>query len=328
MKKYLLAFLLGIFFTQAFAQTTYTGTLASTDPTFTRPDEGIPPTTLSTFTNVYYNVIPVDLDAMGLITFVTNSSWDNFLVLYDKAGFNPLSPLTNALVANDDYSGPNAGFTYDFTSTGRYFLVMCSFKNNITGAYSVTASTTVVLPLKLVSFTAGKTTGNSNLIKWKSSEEINLLSYQVQRSSDNTNFYDLVNGNTVASNTTSGNSYSFVDNSPGTGYQYYRLKIAEKSGRVSYSPVAVVKISWPGLTNLKLFPNPATDYLQIEMKSMQNNKISVAIINASGNLMQSGQYRFNSQALLSIDIKKLPAGKYFLKTTIDKEEAMIMFIKN
>lgn len=328
MKKSLLALLFGIFFTHAFAQTTYTGNLVNTDPTFTRPEEGIPPSVLSTFTNIYYHVVPLDVTATGLITFVTNSSWDNFMILYDKAGFNPLSPLTNALVANDDYSGPNAGFTYDFTSTGRYFLVMCSFKNNITGAYSITASTTVVLPLKLISFTAAKATVNSNLIKWKSTEETNLLSYQVQRSNDNTDFHDLVNGNTVASNTVSGNSYSFVDNNPGTGYQYYRLKIAEKSGRVSFSPVVVVKISRPGITNLKLFPNPATDYLQLEMKTMQHNKISVVIINAAGNLMQSGQYRFNSQALLSIDIKKLRAGKYFLKTIIDKEEAMIMFIKN
>ena len=328
MKQFLLAFLFGIIFTQAFSQTTYTGNLMNTDPTFTRPEEGVPPTMLSAFSSVHYQVVTVDITSTGLVSFTTNSTWDNFLILYNKAGFNPLSPLTNALVADDDFSGPNAGFTYDFTSTGRYFLVMCSFKNSITGAYSITSSPAVVLPLKLASFTAGRATGNSNIIKWKSSEETNLVSYQVQRSNDNINFYDLLNGNIVASNNPSGNSYSFIDNNPGTGYQYYRLKISERSGSVTFSPVAVVKIARLGITNLKLFPNPAIDYLQIEMKTMQNSNVSVAVINASGNLMQSGQYRFNSQALLSIDIKKLPAGKYFLKTTVDKEEAMIMFIKN
>jgi len=328
MKKTLLVFLLSICITRVFAQTTYTGSLQNTDPTFIRPNEGTPPTTLSSFNNIYYNVIPFDVTATGLITFVSNSSWDNFMILYDKTGFNSASPLTNALLANDDYSGPNAGFSYNFTTTGQYFLVICSFKNNVTGGYTITVSNPVVLPLKLQSFTAAKSSGNSNLIKWKSSEELNLAYYQVQRSSDNSNYSVLVKGYMAASNTVNGNSYSFTDNSTTPGFLYYRLKISEKDGRISYSPVAVVKSSSLSVTNLKVFPNPVSNYLQLEMKTMQNKQVSISVINSGGSLIQNGQYRFNNLAILSVNIKKLPAGKYFLKTTYNEEQATIMFIKN
>ena len=329
MKNCLLTILFGIYFIPLFSQITYTGALTNTDPTFNRPDEGLPPTTLSTLgTNVHYNVITVNITTAGLMTFSSNSVWDNFAVLYNSNGLIPSSPLTNSLVANDDFGTQNFGFTYNFTSAGTYYLVICSFKNNVTGAYSITQSAPIVLPLKLTSFTAAKAVGNSNLVKWSSEDESNLNTYQVQRSIGDNSFTDLKNGRIVAKNNTTNTAYSFTDNNPAPGYNYYRLKITETTGRISYSPVALVKNNKPGTTHLKVFPNPSSDYLQIEVKSMQNNKAFVSVINSGGAIMHSGQYGFNNQGVLSLEIRKLPAGKYFLKTTINKEETITIFIKN
>ena len=232
------------------------------------------------------------------------------------------------MVANDDFGTQNFGFTYNFTSAGTYYLVICSFKNNVTGAYSITQSAPIVLPLKLTSFTAAKAVGNSNLVKWSSEDESNLNTYQVQRSIGDNSFTDLKNGRIVAKNNTTNTSYSFIDNNPASGYNYYRLKITETTGRISYSPVALVKNNKQGTTHLKVFPNPSSDYLQIEVKSMQNNKAFVSVINSGGAIMHSGQYGFNNQGVLSLETRKLPAGKYFLKTTINKEETITIFIKN
>ena len=137
MKKILLTILLGTTLVPLFSQTAaYSGTLAVTDPTFNRPEEGIPPTELSTLgTNVYYDLIPIVITSTGLIKFETNSTYDNFMVLYDVAGFVPATPLLNALVANDDLagSGTNAGFTYNFTMTGTYYLVFSGLKKQQRG---------------------------------------------------------------------------------------------------------------------------------------------------------------------------------------------------
>lgn len=327
MKIFLLFLMFAICLLPAFAQE-YTGELNAKDPVFNRPEEGTPPVALSIYTSAHYKIITITVAAAGPMVFASTSPFDNFMILYNTNGFTPATPLVNTLVANDDFNGSNAGFSYNFSTAGNYYLVMASFKNNITGAYTVSVTPGVVLPVNLLSFTAGKTTGNNNSIKWSGSEEQNLAGYQVQRSIDNKKFTDLPGGNMAAHNNTQVVSYSFKDNDPAAGYNYYRLKIKEATGRVSYSQVALVKNSKPGVINIQLFPNPTTDFLQLEAKSMQNIKAHITIINSTGGVMQSSQVRFNNQGSLSVDTRKLPAGKYFLKTAIDKDEATMIFIKN
>lgn len=327
MKNILLASFFTFCLLPSFSQE-FTGAISLADPKFNRPEEGTPPTALSIYTNTHYHVISINVATPGLFIFESNSSFDNFLILYNSNGFIAATPLVNALVASDDFNGGNAGFSYNFSTAGNYYLVFTSFKNNITGPYSVTMVPGGVLPVNLVSFTAGKTSANSNTIKWSGAEERNLVWYQVQRSIDNKNFSDLPGGNIAANNNAVGSSYSFKDNGPAAGYNYYRLKIMESTSRITYSQVALVKNNKLGMININLFPNPANDYLQLEAKSMQNIKAHISIINADGKKMQSSQLRFNNQGVLSVDIRRLAAGKYFLKTTLDKDEATMIFIKN
>ncbi|MEO5890142.1 MAG: T9SS type A sorting domain-containing protein [Ferruginibacter sp.] len=329
MKKCLLACLFGICFIPLFSQTIHTGSLSATDSTFNRPDEGAPPTTLSiTGTAVSYDTFTVNIAVPSLVTFSTVSVWDNFIILYGTGGFNPLAPLENALVANDDENGPNAGFTYGFTAPGTYTVVICSYKNDVTGGYVVTTSAPIPLPLKLLSFTAVKASGNTNVVRWSTADESNLTAYQMQVSTDNKTFTDLKSGNIAAKNSSTVTSYSFTDNNPAAAYNYYRLKITERSGKIAYGPIALVKNMQTGLSNLQIFPNPSSDFIRIESKSMVNKKAFISIISTGGEILQSRQYSFSNQAVLSIDIKSLPAGKYFLKTTVDNDQRVSVFIKN
>jgi Secretion system C-terminal sorting domain len=327
MKCFLLVSMFAICLLPAFAQE-YTGQLDAKGRSFNRPEEGTPPAALSFYTAAHYKIIPITVAATGPLVFESTSPFDNFMVLYNTNGFTPAMPLVNALVANDDFNGSSAGFSYNFSAAGNYYLVMTSFKNSVVGAYTVSVTPGVVLPVNLLSFTAGKAPGNTNTIKWSGLEEQNLAGYQVQRSIDNKTFSDLAGGNIAARNNTQVVSYSFKDNEPAAGYNYYRLKIKEATGRVSYSQVALVKHNKLGVININLFPNPATDFLQLEAKSMQNIKAYITIINVTGVIMLRSQLRFNNQGELPVDIRKLPAGKYFLKTAIDKDEATMIFIKN
>lgn len=331
MKKILLTIFMGFTLVPVFSQTAaYPGTLAATDLTFNRPEEGIPPTELSVVgTSVYYDVIPIVITSTGLIKIETSSVYDNFLVLYDVTGFNPAMPLNNALVANDDLlvGGGNAGFTYNFTVTGTYYLVFSAYKNSVVGSYNVTQTPVLILPLRINSFSAVKTANKDILLNWLSSNEENLNTYQVQRSSDGSNFTDLNNGNVAAKNSSNTANYSFTDNNPVSGVNYYRLKITDKAGKISYSTVVFVKNGKLSIANIKVFPNPAAEYLQIQAKTMQNSNAYVSVINATGSILQSGKYAFNSQAVISVNVKNLPAGKYFVKTVIEGDESTIVFVK-
>ena len=327
MKRNLLSFFLLLLSAGLSAQTTtYSGNLQNGDPVFNRPNEGTPPSSFSAFQNVRYDVYAIPITSTGLITVSVSSSFDNFAILYDPSGFLPAIPLTNALIANDDFIGQNAGFSYDITVTGTYYLVVTSYKNNISGAYTATVTTGAVLPLKLVSFNAVRSTDSKNLLKWTSSEELNLSYYQVQKSTNNIVFEDLVNGKIMASNNPLGSSYQFFDPSSATENQFYRLKIVEKSGLVSYSPIALIKQTAASIS-ITAFPNPAINFLQLEMKSMQGKQANITVTNAMGILVLSGDYRFSNFSNLKLYVGGLPAGNYFLKVQGYESEAVVPFVK-
>jgi hypothetical protein len=118
----------------------YTGTTVG-GPTWNRPVGGQPPTGLSTFaTAVPYSVLQFNVTASGAYDFLSLSNpaeWDNFLVLYVDS-FNPASPLTNAIVANDDFPTiGRAGFSaISLTAGTSYFLVTTGFENIDAGAFA------------------------------------------------------------------------------------------------------------------------------------------------------------------------------------------------
>src|SRR5438045_4159412 len=128
MKKFLLTLLSLVCILSTFSQVTYTGELAVTDLTFNRPDEGAPPTILSSIgTNVHFDVLQVNIITAGLITFECDApnSFDEFCILYNTSGFDPALPLNNALIANEDFIRESAGFSYEFSTPGIYYIVIC-----------------------------------------------------------------------------------------------------------------------------------------------------------------------------------------------------------
>jgi hypothetical protein len=89
-------------------------------------------------TAVRYDVLSFNVDTGGSYIFNGTSAYDNFGVLYQGV-FNPATPLTNAIVANDD-SGPDSNyqFTTNLNTGINYFLVSTSFGNNEFGAFTTT----------------------------------------------------------------------------------------------------------------------------------------------------------------------------------------------
>ncbi len=334
MKKSLLLFLLtiSVYFSQA--QSVITGAITTSDPTFHRPDQGAPPTTLSQDgTNVHYDVIPVTITTTGLVTFVCTgpANFDTFGILYGPAGFDPANPLSNALVADDD-SGPGVNFaiTYNFTVPGVYYIVVCPFKNPSLGSYSLTSTEGGVLPVRLISFTVEKASGGKNLLKWVSAGESNIDKYQVQHSIDGSGFTDIAGAIIDGRNLPTNSYYNYTDNAPFEKLNFYRLKIIEKTNLISYSTIAVVNNNKNrSSASITVFPNPAVNYLNIQTKAGQKGKADVIISSASGQIVYRRDYAIGSESILYVDVQKLSAGSYFVKIkTPDGEITNLPFIKH
>jgi hypothetical protein len=108
--------------------------------TFNRPIEDL--SVLSPVgTAVAYESFSFSVDTAGSYSFRSfalplATPWDNFLILY-TGSFNPGSALTNATIANDDFSSTvgRSGFNVGLSTGVAYTLVTTSFYNEDSGKY-------------------------------------------------------------------------------------------------------------------------------------------------------------------------------------------------
>lgn len=69
---------------------------------------------------------------------------------------------------------------------------------------------------------------------------------------------------------------------------------------------------------LRLFPNPADEVLQAELRGAPQGKVQAMLYNAGGQLLRSWNYEKASETMLeNIDVSPLPAGSYFLSIMVD-----------
>jgi hypothetical protein len=116
---------------------TVTGALTTTDPSFNRPIEDL--SSLSSVGDaVRYDVVEFTVGTAGEYTFMTTAMFDSFALLYAPT-FSASSPLTNALIANDDLLGQTtSGFTFTLATNTVYRYVTTGFGNTDLGNYSTT----------------------------------------------------------------------------------------------------------------------------------------------------------------------------------------------
>ncbi|MEI9956854.1 MAG: choice-of-anchor Q domain-containing protein [Ferruginibacter sp.] len=143
-----------------------------------------------------------------------------------------------------------AGITTDIAGAARIQNSMVDM-----GAYENTVST---LPLKLLQFEGTLANDKNAVLSWRTAAEINTSYFELQRSTDGRSFS--IVATVQAKGTTSGETeYSYTDKSLAEGVYYYRLRMVDKDGRETYSPVITVKSR--GQNAITLYPVPAKDFI-------------------------------------------------------------------
>jgi hypothetical protein len=144
-------------------------------------------------------------------------------------------------------AGPSSGVSLTMTGltigTLYYFRIYGSANtpSQRTGTFCFCGSTgmsNTILPLKLVSL-GGAIENKKVIIRWATTNEINLGHFEIEKSRTGTNFS--IAGNRTANNSGAiRNDYIFEDDFIAESY-YYRLKMIDTDGKFSYSDI--IKIS-------------------------------------------------------------------------------------
>lgn len=167
-----------------------------------------------------------------------------------------------------------------------------------------------VLPLTLLSFNADRYNKNVE-ITWKVANEINTKDFAIERSINGTNWTTI---GSVYATGAGNNDYTYTDKNPLNGINYYRLKMNDKDGKFTYSPVRTVEFSKNA--NLTIIPNPADNKVTLYFGS--NAKVSqIVVSDMKGREVQRQQMTGNTNSY-SIRTNQLPEGTYLIRVQLEK----------
>ena len=163
------------------------------------------------------------------------------------------------------------------------------------------------LPVELIAFDAS-CENEAVKLRWSTAMEINNKYFELEKSSDGIDYQKIaeIPGAGNASVTT---NYEYADQSINGIQVFYRLKQVDIDGKFEYSNV--VRANCTNDAGLRVFPNPFTNKLEIELNS-RFEKGQLMILDALGRqrILQSFSA---SPARISIQAAALEPGLYFLK---------------
>lgn len=162
-----------------------------------------------------------------------------------------------------------------------------------------------ILPIKLLSFNVIDNNGHASL-SWQTCEEVNMQEFQVEKSTDARTFTSIAT--VAAKNGPCGTTYTYYDAKELAGTAYYRLKMVDKDGHISYSAIVSVNGKLP--TKITAVPNPVQNYLVLSHPKADVNA-TIKIISLNG--VVAASYSVQKDAVeTSIDVSKLSSGNYII----------------
>jgi len=189
----------------------------------------------------------------------------------------------------------------------------------------------IVVPVEWISF-HGESLDQANKLEWLVNEDTQVDLYNIQRKSDQHSDFHTIS---VISNTfkTNNASYEFLDETAveGTRY-YYRLQQMDQDGNFSYSNVISLKMSISNNAELEIYPNPASDQLEISLQTPRDTNVELKLYNVAGIEMDTEALNIptmleNGSRTISANISSLKSGVYTLLLENGGERIVRRFMK-
>jgi len=138
------------------------------------------------------------------------------------------------------------------------------------------------LPVELILFDAEKYNDEVKLI-WVTASEKNNDFFTIEKSADGENFSPIttIKGSGNSSNKT---EYSFIDENPIKGHNYYRLRQTDFNGENKC--FKVVSINYNRILDVNIYPNPSKGgFFNISFNSETEDQVKINIISTDGQIV-------------------------------------------
>ena len=236
-------------------------------------------------------------------------------VIYSNAALNVASSATQGLAgistgtSGTDNYGAGDGFPGVLTQTFPFAQLPPNMQ--------ICQST--VLPVTLLDFSATYVSSNNVKVAWTTSEEINAAYYEVERSSDGTNFIGVAQVD-ASSSLDPTHFYSINDQlyNINGNIVYYRLRIVDNDGKYTYSKIIPVKLDQPE-TSFSVYPNPVDNYAILNLYTEKPDNGMLRLIDNSGRqiLTRSITVTNGNNSIMVDQLGNLPRGIYIIQVMVN-----------
>jgi hypothetical protein len=176
------------------------------------------------------------------------------------------------------------------------------------------------LAVSLYNFSAHSKQG-FNLIDWTASIT-GPSSFTLERSQNGIDFSSIT---VISASTIGTKNFSYSDNNLITAKEYYRLKMKDEAGVVTYSSIVQVSNESRSKSFAVLFPTIVSSQVSLLINSSSSEKINYDIVSVEGRIIKRGTVSVsNSQ----IEVSALARGQYFVHVKNSAGETEVLrFVK-
>jgi len=225
--------------------------------------------------------------------------------------YNSAPTVGGTMTSHASYNGtPSSNM-----NCGGSFPHACS-NPNLYGPSTLSSAGTVMgvttLPIILEGFTAELNNNKTAELNWNTAQESNSSHFTIQRSVDG-NVWTVIGEVAAKGNSSLPSAYSFTDENPSAGTNYYRLMMVDLDGKSEFSGIRVIH-STSLVNRVSLFPNPAHDYVNVSLGAGAGSttEVTVRLINQSGQVLQEKKAVSGNGAVLSFPVQQYATGLYIL----------------
>jgi hypothetical protein len=167
------------------------------------------------------------------------------------------------------------------------------------------------LSVQLTDFTGKNVNNQYAQLNWTTTKELDFDHFVIERSTATTD-YDSIGTVPGIGDSQTPQNYAFQDSHPVEGANYYRLRMVDKQGHISYSKMVLLNFS---LAVIKLYPNPAKQsvYLENNPNFTNDQPIQVELIDPLGQRLFTASYPTAGLTRVNVPIPPgIVTGTYFL----------------
>jgi len=147
--------------------------------------------------------------------------------------------------------------------------------------------------------------GDANIVSWKTASADASDIFALERSPNGKEFALIAT--LPAQKDIS--DYQYTDSKPFSGITYYRLKMTDKSGKISYSKVVIANTATSSSALLNVYPNPATDNITV-YTGRPNGELTISDLN--GKVLKTATATTDATTINTGDLAK---GIYLIRYT-------------